>query len=288
MGIEPSIAAGRKGSEFTGSPEETTTNNSKSAKKNRRKQRKQMPVQTLFEACKEVFANGGTGFIPPPDDVERLRSILDSLSPADVGLSPDMPYFRATRSRELPIITYLHLYECPNFSMGIFCLPPSGVLPLHNHPGMTVFSKLLFGTMHIKSYDWADEVPATISPDTAAAPNATHAGGAPARLAKLKVNADLVAPCNTSILYPASGGNMHCFTAVTACAVLDVLGPPYSDPDGRHCTYYLEHPFNHFSADGVSVPENEKDSFMWLQEREKPHDLIVLGAPYRGPRIVGS
>lgn len=67
-----------------------------------------------------------------------------------------------------------------------------------------------------------------------------------ARLAKLKVKADFVAPCNTSILYPAAGGNMHCFTAVTACAVLDVLGPPYSDPDGRHCTYYREHPFDRF------------------------------------------
>ena len=68
------------------------------------------------------------------------------------------------------------------------------------------------------------------------------------RLAKVKVDADFTVPCNPSILYPEDGGNLHCFTAVTACAVLDVLGPPYSDYEGRHCTYYNNYPFGGISG----------------------------------------
>ncbi|RWW07800.1 hypothetical protein GW17_00028800 [Ensete ventricosum] len=54
------------------------------AEKSIRKQKKpaQMPsvVQRLFETCKEVFAEGGDGIIPSPEDVNRLRSILDAQS----------------------------------------------------------------------------------------------------------------------------------------------------------------------------------------------------------------
>ena len=40
-----------------------------------------------------------------------------------------------------PPIVYLHIAEGPAASLGVFCLPPGGVIPMHNHPGMTVVSR---------------------------------------------------------------------------------------------------------------------------------------------------
>ncbi|KAK9278461.1 hypothetical protein L1049_028026 [Liquidambar formosana] len=255
----------------------------KKQKKNKKK-KSSMPkvVQKLYETCKQVFAEGGADFVPSPEDIERLRSVLDSMKPANVGLTPDMPYFKATETEETPLVTYLHLYECDKFSIGIFCLPPSGVIPLHNHPHMTVFSKLLFGSMHIKSYDWVADRPSSANESV----SSSYLPSPGIHLAKIHIDSDFTAPCDTSILFPASGGNMHCFTALTSCAVLDVLGPPYSDSEGRHCSYYNDFPYATFSGDTRLLPEEDRQGHAWLEEREKPDNFIVDGAMYTGPKIV--
>ncbi|KAF8010852.1 hypothetical protein BT93_J1485 [Corymbia citriodora subsp. variegata] len=240
------------------------------------------PVQRLFDTCKEVFAAGGPDIVPPAEDVERVKAALDDMKPEDVGLKPDTPYCHIMAADRLPIVARLDLHECDKFSIVIFCLPASSVIPLHNHPGMTVFSKLLFGTMHIKSYDWMVDG----SSGTSAVLGNPQIQPSGARLAKVKVNSEFTAPCETSILYPANGGNMHCFTAVTACAVLDVLGPPYCKPEGRHCAYYRDLPFTSFSADEASsssMPEEEREGYAWLQE--VPEDFRVVRFPHEGPTI---
>lgn len=276
MGITTAVAD-RKGKECRELSRDNSVKTNGKSRKGRRRQKRMLPIQQLYDTCKEVFAESGTNIIPSPENVERLKVVLDGIKPEDLGLTADMPYFRSSVTQRYPAITYLHLCECDKFSMGIFCLPPSGVISLHDHPGMTVFSKLLLGTMHIKSYDWAVN-----DPNTSAA-NSSPTVPPGVRLAKVKVDSNFTAPCNTSILYPSEGGNMHCFKAVTACAVLDVLGPPYSDPDGRHCNYYCDYPFSRFSVAGVSVPEEERDKYKWLEEREKPTELAVEGAHYEGP-----
>ncbi|KAA8516893.1 hypothetical protein F0562_017289 [Nyssa sinensis] len=232
-----------------------------------------MPLQRLFLSCRDVFQGPGT--VPAPTDVQRLCHILDGMMPEDVGLSRDLQFFKQSAVKGIPRVTTTTIYKCDNFSLCIFFLPATAVIPLHNHPGMTVFSKLLVGTMHIKAYDWVDPA----NSDDSVSPSQL-------RLARLKANNVFKAPCNTSVLYPTSGGNIHEFTAITPCAVLDVLGPPYSQEDGRDCSYYKDTPYNAFSNGETEVAEEEGERYGWLEEIEMPKDSEMDGIEYLGPQVI--
>ncbi|XP_066356077.1 plant cysteine oxidase 2-like isoform X1 [Miscanthus floridulus] len=245
-------------------------------------------VQRLFQACRHVFRGPGT--VPKPAGVQLLRDMLDRMRPEDVGLSPALRYFRTRDATQgIPTITHTTIYKCPNFSMVILFLPRNAVIPLHNHPGMTVFSKLLLGSMHIKSYDWVDPEP---DPSASTCSSSSSSDGQ-LRLAKLVIDDVFTAPCDTSVLYPTTGGNMHRFTAIAPCAILDVLGPPYSIEEDRDCTYYTDIPYTrHLMAaddtsddlNGVDV-EQSQGRLAWLKEIDMPTELKMCSVRYGGPPI---
>ncbi|CAL4890832.1 unnamed protein product [Urochloa decumbens] len=248
----------------------------------RRVQADAAAVQRLFQACRDVFRGPGT--VPKPDEVHMLRAMLDRMKPEDVGLSPDLKFFRNRDAAQgTPTITHTTIYKCPNFSMVILFLPRNAVIPLHNHPGMTVFSKLLLGSMHIKSYDWVDP-----DSDSSSVSSSSSSDDEQLRLAKLVVDDDFTAPCDTSVLYPTTGGNMHRFTAITPCAIIDILGPPYSIEEDRDCTYYTDIPYTLHSTDNPSDLNNiEQDHgcLAWLKEIDMPRELKMCSVHYGGPPI---
>ncbi|KAL5229546.1 hypothetical protein ABZP36_028322 [Zizania latifolia] len=203
----------------------------------------------------DVGIDGGDG-----DGDGDGESASSSSSSSDDELGPKGG--RLLPARAFTRITYVHIHQCAEFSMGVFCFPAGATLPLHDHPEMVVLSKLLYGSVRVRSYDWV-----TAPPPCSAT---TRKSG----LARV-VAADEVrrAPCKTSVLFPRSGGNMHAFTAVTPCAILDVLTPPYSEELGRPSTYFNDTPIPSLSG------------FAFLEETELPEDFSVAGASYLGPEL---
>jgi cysteamine dioxygenase len=129
---------------------------------------------------------------------------------------------------------------------------------------MTVVSKLLFGKLHIKSYDWLEKSP----PE----PTCEHHG-----TARLVTDGIMVAdvPESLSVLHPDTG-NIHELRAISDCAIFDLLLPPYSDSSGQHrsCHYY--------GVRAASVAEGE-EGVVYLSEQSESEDFYCDADDYRGP-----
>ncbi|XP_020090002.1 plant cysteine oxidase 1-like isoform X2 [Ananas comosus] len=228
-------------------------------------------IQELYDACDWNFSSGKEG-LPTLKQIRWLQGLLDAMEPADVGIDATRTDERLMEDEPIPKsqyglflaqsvtqVTYIHIHECDDFSIGVFCFPAGATFPLHDHPNMVVLSKVLYGSVQLKSYDWV-----------------TTPNSRPKKSGLARIAADdrvMEAPCKASVLFPRSGGNIHSFTAITPCAVLDILAPPYSDERERPSTYFNEIPIP--SLPGCAI----------LEETDLPEDFTVVGAPYVGPEL---
>ena len=101
----------------------------------------------------------------------------------------------------------------PTHDITVFVIPKGNSIPLHDHPGMLVASKLLYGELEVESYSEA------------------HNG-------LYKSTKEIRTHEEDAWYLTPTEGNLHQFKAKSTCVVLDLLMPPYNEGRGRSCTFY--------------------------------------------------
>jgi len=205
--------------------------------------------------CKNYEENGGCGCY---SDLALLREDT-SMVPGIFRTGNRRLYTRPIHSEIIPPVTtpcvrYLHGHEKEHeFSVGLFVFPPNAKIPLHDHPGMCVLSKVLYGEVRSKSYDLVEPC--------------GDDGGILANGPKEAV----VAAGKTTILYPKAG-NVHEFTAgPSGAAVLDVLLPPYDSDEDRDCTFFKAKRIN---TGWFNALRNDK-KFRHGDEAMRPNCILI-------------
>ena len=113
---------------------------------------------------------------------------------------------------------------CKSFDISVFILPPHTCLPLHDHPDMIVWTKVLYGELFMESYDVDKEKEECI-----------QNGNTIVEL--LQKNNCKKTTQDSCWLATPNHGNIHQFSSRDSpCVFIDVILPPYDED--RICSFY--------------------------------------------------
>lgn len=196
-----------------------------------------------------------------------------------------------TPSCEDETVRYIHLSEVPEqYSIGIFIFPPHSRIPLHDHPGMCVLSRVLYGSLTRRSLDLArPEDAAQQNPTTSNSSSSWFSWNNTTRSKRHKVEypegtrlayknrIDTLHAPECTMLFPFEG-NLHEFVAGEyGAAVLDVLLPPYDPDHHRDCTFYETQP-----CDQQVILDSSPRDPVWALPTAQPEDFHCISGSYRG------
>lgn len=139
------------------------------------------------------------------------------------------------RPRPRRRVRYLRVHAEEDFSVGAFVMDAGARIPLHDHPGMSVAMRCLFGECRVVGYDFEDDNDRLRLLRGHGRGKTTGGASYGVRLACDKV---LKASPPAHVLHPDSGGNVHSLHALSNCALFEVQTPPYAVGRGRDCHYF--------------------------------------------------
>lgn len=186
------------------------------------------------------------------DDLAALlRKRMDAIQASDLGVKLE----DAARIAGSCGLAYQDVHSDADLTLCIFVMRAGACIPMHDHPGMNVYGRLLFGKLHVLSYDM----------DFSVAPPRGLRGACWGELQ----TSEVIGPSPVTFTLSPSEGNLHELRALEDCAFFDVLSPPYDPWSGRDCTYYRR--------------EAEDGSGRCVLVPTRPWNFSMDSLSYRGP-----
>lgn len=166
-----------------------------------------MSLDPLRRLCQRL------GDPPAEPELAALDAAFAALPPERAGVARHLPRLLGPR----PGAWWSEcLVEEGRWHLSLFLLPAGERLPLHDHPGMHVWTRVLHGRLALRAFDWVTRDPprARPAPELALDPTSPPVRATP----ELR--------------------NVHELQALAPTAVLDLFVPYYDRLRGRPCRYW--------------------------------------------------
>ena len=194
-------------------------------------------VKALHNAVRDAVEDQASELTKPGPQIDALLNAMSAVDAAALGIDD---------VQRPGACTYLGIVENEEYAIAAFLLKQGAKIPLHDHPNMTVLSRVVCGSLQVTSFD-------------------VGADGKARRSSSIMTSAD-----GPAALFPCQD-NVHEFQAgADGACVLDVIVPPYDEDAGRACHYF----------EAVSL----RGGVFELREIPEPADFECLGAVYTGLR----
>jgi len=232
------------------------------------------PLQDVYDVLAQNKGSLAEANLMESSLFEQIRCALNVLDLKDVGMDEEWV------SRKVQSPLYIPIVEEDCFHIVVLVLPAGSCIPLHNHPGMTVFSRVLEGALKLRSFD-------ILPSEAKSSERSNFEGGAlngnnqEALLSVCKTFDGNKDTSNGAWALGPQEGNIHEFTAAVPTVVFDILTPPYDTMEGRRCTYYREEIRGKPSGDDLGS-SSERLYFSVLQHQPSGLPQYMR---YFGPQI---
>jgi hypothetical protein len=167
------------------------------------------PIQNIYESLESIESIEAAA--ANPANCSSIQSCLEQMNLLK------LEDFGIKNLDALSESMCMHIFKSEKYHISVFLLPKGSKLPIHDHPSMTVCTKLIAGEIFIRSFTAQSTQGDSI-------------------IATMDANETRLPQSDSWLLTPEVG-NLHEFEACSHSVIFDILLPPYREP-GRPCNFY--------------------------------------------------